>query len=95
MARGYHFTEYWQFVRHYNKCMDCLTKIWCRWYGSALGVTHSDVQNLYDLTVNGVTTLTKFTHEMNDKIFYDMYGEHLYKDCQGKDVESYKLVYKS
>ena len=89
------FTEYWQEARMYNRCMDVLNEIYTRWYGSAYGVTHYDVRNLYNLVVEGKTSLSRYKHELNDKIYFDQTGKHLYKDMEGKDVEKYILKYEA
>lgn len=87
----YGIESYAKFAKQYNRCMEALSNVYCRWYGSAYGLTHSDVRHMYDLVSSGKTSITRYCHELNDKIFFDQYGEHLYKDCQGKDVNSYVL----
>lgn len=91
MAQKIHIEDYGQFAKMYNRCMDLLSKIYTRWYGSAYGVRHYDVQHLYDLIVEGKTSFTRYERELNDKIFYDQYGQHLYKNMEGKDVKTYVL----
>lgn len=78
-------------TRLYNSCMDALAKVYTRWFGSALSLRHYDVERLYNLVLEKKTSITKYCHELNDKIFFAMYKTHLYKDCQGKDVNLYVL----
>ena len=91
MAQKIVIEDYGQFAKMYNKCMDLLNKIHTRWYGSCYGVSSNDVRHLYDLIVEGKTSLSRYEREKNDKIYFDQYGEHLYKNMEGKDVNSYIL----
>ena len=83
--------EWWQITEMYNKCMDVLNKIYTRWYGSAWGVTHAAVRRMYDLIDEGKTSFSRYEREMNDKIYFDQCGKHLYKSQEGKDVSKYVL----
>ena len=64
--------------------MDVLSEIYTRWYGSAIGVTHNDVRNMCDIILSKKSSFTRYKRELNDKIFFDTYGEHLYKNMEGK-----------
>lgn len=83
--------EWWEITEQYNKCMDLLSKIYTRWYGSAYGVRHVDVSRLYDLIEAKKTSFTRYEREMNDSIYFHQTGKHLYKNMEGKDVNSYIL----
>ena len=91
VLKQYQDLDYWQSSKLYNKCMDLLNKIYTRWYGSAYGVTHIEVQRLYDLITTGKTSFTRYEREKNDAIYFNQYGEHLYKNMKGKDVSKYNI----
>ena len=75
----------------YFLSMDVLSEIYTRWYGSAIGVTHNDVRNMCDIILSKKSSFTRYKRELNDKIFFDTYGEHLYKNMEGKNVNEYIL----
>lgn len=77
--------------KRYNSCMDALTKVYNRWWGSAQSLTHAQVDRMCKLVGSGKTSIRRYCHELNDKIFFNMYKSHLYKDCEGKDVTNYCL----
>lgn len=83
-----HYSEY---NKLYNKCKDVLGDIYARWFGSAYGLTHNDIRRMVDLIASGKTSMTRYKRELNDKIFFDQYGQHLYKDMEYKDVKNYDI----
>ena len=50
----------------YNDLMRKMEDQYCRWYGSAYGLTHSDVRQLQNDIMTGKTTFTKWKKEMAD-----------------------------
>lgn len=50
----------------YNDLMHKMEIEYCRWYGSAYGLTHSDVRQLQNDIMTGKTTFTKWKKEMAD-----------------------------
>ena len=50
----------------YNDLMRKMEKEYCRWYGSAYGLTHSDVIQLQNDIMTGKTTFTKWKKELAD-----------------------------
>ena len=91
MAQKVDISDYWKYAKLHNKCMDLLNKIYTRWWGSSYGVSHRDVQHLIDLISEGKTSFRRFEREFNDRIYFDQYGEHLYKNMEGKNVNDYIL----
>lgn len=83
--------EYWQSAQIYNKCMEVLERIYTRWYGSAWGLTPSVINHMADLIIDEKTSYSRYEREMNDKIYFDQYGKHLYKRQEGKDINKYVL----
>ena len=91
MKRDRSKMDYWQFAEVYNKCMKVLEKIYCRWYGSAWGLSSTTINHMADLIIDEKTSYSRYEREMNDKIYFDQYGQHLYKRQEGKDVTKYVL----
>jgi hypothetical protein len=58
----------------YNKCMDVLNALHCRWFGSAYGVTHSEVRDLKERIKRGETSFTRFRKEFNDSCLRQTLG---------------------
>ena len=50
----------------YNDLMRKMEDQYCRWYGSAYGLTHSDVRQLQNDIMTGKTTFAKWKKEMTD-----------------------------
>ena len=91
MNRKMDLSDFGRYNKFYNHCMDILSNIYTRWFGSAFGLQHSDIRRMVDLIADGKTSMTRYKRELNDKIYFDQYGRHLYKDMEGKDVKLYVI----
>ena len=67
-----------------NKLMDKMAEVYCRWSGSAYGLSSSEVSNLWEKIKRGETTFSKWKQEFDDAAYKAMTGHTLTEERKKK-----------
>ena len=62
----YRNMAWWRHNEMYNDLMKKMENLYCKWYGSAWGLSHNDVRNLMEDIMIGKTSFSKWKKEFEE-----------------------------
>lgn len=77
-------------TKMYNDLQDKMSALYCKWYGSAYGLSYEKVDSLKEAIKKGKTTFNAWKHNFEDEAYKGITGHTLTEERQRKKEQKIK-----
>ena len=77
-------------AKMYNDLQDKMSSLYCKWYGSAYGLSSEKVDYLKEAIKKGKTTFNAWKHDFEDEAYKGITGHTLTEERQRKKEQKIK-----
>ena len=77
-------------TKMYNDLQDKMSALYCKWYGSAYGLSSEQVESLKEAIKKGKTTFNAWKHNFEDEAYKGITGHTLTEERQRKKEQKIK-----